>query len=106
LLNWRDEARVKGISGRLVLNGSLISAKEDPSDFDALLVVEDEAQEVLENDIEARGLLQYSECKTRGFDLLYYFAATVGDYPSLAGLDVWDRDKVTGKLKGVLEVEL
>ncbi len=27
LLNWRDEARVKGISGRLVLNGSLISAK-------------------------------------------------------------------------------
>lgn len=38
LLSWRDEAREKGISGLLLLNGSFISSKEEPGDFDALLV--------------------------------------------------------------------
>ncbi len=71
-----------------------------------MLVIDEEAREILENDIEARSLLDYSECKNRGFDLLYYFAATVRDYPDLVGLDLWDRDKETGELKGVLEVEL
>ena len=106
LLNWRDEVKAKGLSGWLLLDGSFISAKEDPDDFDALLVIDEEARKILENDIEARSLLNYSECKNRGFDLLYYFAATVRDYPDLAGLDLWDRDKRTGELKGVLEVGL
>lgn len=60
----------------------------------------------METDPEARRLIDYNECKVRGFDLLCYFAATVRDYPDLVGLDVWDRDKNTGKPKGVLEVEL
>lgn len=106
LLNWREEVKAKGVSGWLLLDGSFVSAEESPSDFDALLVIDEEARVILEDDIEARGLLDYSECKNRGFDLLYYFAATVRDYPDLAGLDLWDRDKETGKLKGVLEVRL
>lgn len=106
LLGWRDEVKAKGVTGRLLLDGSFVSAKEDPSDFDALLVIDEAAREILENDVEARDLLDYSRCKDRGFDLLYYFAATVRDYPSLVGLDVWDRDKITGELKGVLEVGL
>lgn len=106
LLTWRHELKAKGISGWMLLDGSYISAKENPSDFDTLLVLDEEARKILENDIEARGLLDYSEGKNRGFDLLYYFAATVRDYPSLVGLDVWDRDKTTGVLKGVLEVGL
>jgi hypothetical protein len=106
LFTWRDEVKAKGVSGWLLLDGSYVSAKEDPSDFDALLVIDEVAREILENDVEARGLLDYSECKNRGFDLLYYFAATVRDYPSLVHLDLWDRDKTTGVLKGVLEVEL
>lgn len=106
LLAWKNEVKAKGVSGWLLLDGSFVSAKEVPSDFDALLVIDDEARVILENDVEARSLLDYSECKNRGFDLLYYFAATVRDYPDLAGLDLWDRDKETGKLKGVLEVRL
>lgn len=106
LLSWKDEVKARGVSGWLLLDGSFVSAKEDPSDFDALLVIDEETRKILENDIEARRLLDYSECKNRGFDLLYYFAATVRDYPSLVGLDLWDRDKRTGKLKGVLEVSL
>lgn len=106
LLSWRDEVRAKGVSGWLLLDGSFISAKENPGDFDAMLVIDEEARKILENDIEARSLLDYSECKKRGFDLLYFFAATVRDYPDLVGLDLWDRDKETGELKGVLEVEL
>lgn len=106
LLAWRNEIKAKGISGWLLLDGSFVSAKETPGDFDALLVLDEEARTILENDVEAKALLDYSECKSRGFDLLYYFAATVRDYPDLAGLDLWDRDKETGKLKGVLEVGL
>lgn len=106
LLNWRNEVKAKGVSGWLLLDGSFVSAKENPSDFDALLVIDEEAREILEKDIEARSLLDYIECKSLGFDLLYYFAATVRDYPDLAGLDLWDRDTETGKLKGVLEVWL
>lgn len=106
LLDWRDGVRTTGVTGWLLLDGSFISAKEDPSGFDALLVIDEAARKILENDVEARGLLDYSKCKNCGFDLFYYFAATVRDYPSLAGLDLWDWDKETGELKGVLEVGL
>lgn len=104
LLDWRDRARSKNVSGLLVLNGSFISAQESPSDFDALLVFDDHVRELLENDIEAKGLLAYSSCKSRGFDLLILSATVVLADP--ASTQVWDRDKKTGKPKGVLEVAL
>lgn len=56
LLSWRDEAREKGISGLLLLNGSFISARETISDFDALLVYDDHVEELRKNDVEAEGL--------------------------------------------------
>lgn len=59
LLSWRDEAREKGISGLLLLNGSFISARETISDFDALLVYDDHVEELRKNDVEAEGLLNY-----------------------------------------------
>jgi hypothetical protein len=93
LLSWRDEARAKGISGLLLLDGSFISARDDTSDFDALLVYDDHVQELRKNDVEAEGLLNYSNRKNRGFDLWIFSAALVRTCPEWAHLDVFGRDK-------------
>lgn len=106
LLSWRDEAREKGISGLLLLNGSFISARETISDFDALLVYDDHVEELRKNDVEAEGLLNYHNCKNRGFDLWIFSAYLVRTSPEWTHLDLFDRDKETLKLKGVLEVVL
>jgi hypothetical protein len=106
LLSWRDEAREKGISGLLLLNGSFISSKEEPGDFDALLVYDDHVVELRKNDIEVEGLLDYSRNKSRGFDLWIFSAALVRTAPEWAHLDLFNRDKETLKPKGVLEVVL
>lgn len=106
LLNWRDNLRAKGVSGWLVLNGSFISNRADPSDFDTILVYDDHVQQLMENDVETKELLDYSSCKSRGFDLLIFSATLVREEPEWAHLDAFDRDKETGKLKGVLEVVL
>ncbi len=34
LLEWRDAVRAKGMGGRLILDGSFISKKAAPGDFD------------------------------------------------------------------------
>lgn len=104
LLDWKDRAREKGVSGLLVLNGSFILAEGNPSDFDALLVFDAHVRELLENDLETERLLNYSHCKSRGFDLLILSATVVHNDPGM--IQVWDRDKRTGKPKGVLEVVL
>lgn len=106
LLSWRDEARAKGISGLLLLNGSFISARDNIGDFDALLVYDDHVEELRKNDIEAEGLLNYSRNKSRGFDLWIFSAALVRTSPEWAYLGLFDRDKETLKPKGVLEVLL
>src|SRR4029077_17061705 len=41
LLRWRDRLTEKRITGKLILNGSFISAKPDPADFDAILIADD-----------------------------------------------------------------
>jgi hypothetical protein len=106
LLDWRDRAREKGVSGWLVLNGSFVSAKENPNDFDTIFVFDDEALELMENDVETKRLLDYSSCKSLGFDMLGFSATLVREHPEWVPLDAFDRDKETGKPKGVLEVVL
>ncbi len=44
LLAWRDAVRAKGLSGLVILDGSFVSAKPNPGDFD-LLFLFDEASE-------------------------------------------------------------
>lgn len=106
LLTWRNEAREKGVSGMLLLNGSFISARDSISDFDALLVYDDHVEELRKNDLETEELLNYSNCKNRGFDLWIFSAALVRTVPEWAHLDLFDKDKETLKPKGVLEVVL
>jgi hypothetical protein len=106
LLSWRDEARQRGISGRLILDGSFISAKETPGDFDALLIYDEHVEAILAQDAEARALLDHDRCKEKGFDLFVFSAAAARKFPEWTHLDMFDRDKVTGRRKGVLEVIL
>jgi hypothetical protein len=106
LLSWRDEAKEKGISGLLLLNGSFISARDAINDFDALLVYDEHVEELQKIDVETARLLNYSNCKNRGFDLWIFSAALVRTSPEWAHLDLFDRDKETLKPKGVLEVVL
>ena len=53
-----------------------------------------------------RAVLDYARCKESGFDLFVFSAAAAHKFPAWTHLDLFDRDKMTGKSKGVLEVLL
>ena len=103
LLYLEYELRAKGISGFVVLDGSSVSAKEAPGDFDVLLVMDEHVCDLLENDVEASNLVDYSWCKKVGFEMLPFFSNTIEQNPDY--LRVWDMDDRAGVHKGVLEVE-
>ena len=70
LLRWRDDVRGKGIGGRLILNGSFISAKEEPGDFDAIFVYNRATAGLIAQDKSALILLDSAHCKANyGGDL-------------------------------------
>lgn len=105
LLDWRDRIRSKGITGRLLLNGSFISAKPMPGDFDTILIADDGAEAILAQDEEARQLVNYTYCRERGWgDIFLFSAAAIRKFPHMCRLDVFDHDKVSGAPKGVVEV--
>lgn len=104
LLDWKDGLKARGASGYVVLDGSFISNREDPGDFDVLVVIDEHLRDSLENDIEASRLIDYSRCKKAGFDMLPFFSNLIGQNPDF--LKVWDEDDRTGVRKGVLEVAL
>jgi hypothetical protein len=107
LLSWRDAARAKGLSGRVVLNGSLISAKENPGDFDLLFIFDATSEALIRQDAEARLLVDPIHCKTVfGGDVFAYSASMVAAYPQFFPTDSFDRIKFTYLKKGVLEVDL
>ena len=85
LLRWRDAVRGKRMGGRLILNGSFVSAKMEPGDFDALFVYDTVSAAITAQDKEALRLL---------------------DFPQFCRVDGFDREKETRRLKGVLEVIL
>lgn len=111
LLRWRDAARAKGITGLVILNGSFISAKPEPGDFDLLLIYDeatDEASAAAQaNDAELKALLDPALVKQRfSGDVFAFSAGTARMYPQFVPVDTFDRLKVTLVQKGVLEVEL
>jgi hypothetical protein len=107
LLTWRDAARGVGLAGRMLLNGSFISTKVAPGDVDALFIFDEQTEERLKRDSEARELVNHARIKESGLGDLFCFAeATVRRFPALCRLDGFDIDKETGKAKGVVEVVL
>jgi hypothetical protein len=107
LLSWRDAAWAKGLSGRIVLNGSFISAKENPGDFDLLFLFDAASEVIVRQDAEARSLIDPLHCKTMfGGDVFACSASMIATYPQFFPTDSFDRIKFTDIKKGVLEVDL
>ena len=105
---WTAALKRKGITGMLVLDGGFISSKENPKDFDVLLVYDDSLEETMQSDAEAAALINYATCKEHGFDV-FAFARTSLDAPRVLlahPLEIWDLDGTTKSRKGVLEVQL
>ena len=94
LLTWRDRARQRGISGRLILNGGFISARANPKDFDAILIYDDGVESILEDNPEAKSLVDYRICKEVGFDLFVFSAEAARKFPNWARTDAFDYDKL------------
>lgn len=107
LIEWRDRMRAKNMTGRLILDGSFVSAKPNPGDFDTIFVGDERIEAILANDVEAALLVNYAFCKQRGWgDIFYFSEAAVRKFPLICRLDGFDHDKVTKTPKGVVEVML
>lgn len=103
LIAFRDELRTQGIQGYLVLDGSYVSAKLSPNDFDVLLVAAPGCQALVNADPEIARLLDAERAeKERGFTLLF-----IEEISAMLSLikTVWDVSK-QGVPKGVVEVTL
>lgn len=107
LLAWREAARAKEMTGLVILDGSFVSAKEAPGDFDLVFSYTEETAVIIRNDPAARQLIDYQSCRTLGFlgDVFALPASLQQNSPLLGGLDMFDFDR-QGRPKGVIEVPL
>ena len=107
LLDWRDRVRAKGIKGLLILDGSFISAKPNPGDFDTIFIMDEGMEAILAQDVEASLLVNYAYCKQRGWgDIFVFSEVAVRRFPLMCRTDGFDHDKETKTPKGVVEVRL
>ena len=103
LVELRDALRNLGVTGCLLLDGSFVSAKQDPGDFDVLLIGPCDIQAMKEVTPELSRLLDTERAeKELGYSLFYI----PSDSPArdLLGT-LWDVSK-DGIEKGVVEVQL
>ncbi len=107
LLRWRNAAHAANLTGLVVLNGSFISSKEAPGDFDLVFSYNAATEALIRNSAEARALTDYQACRQLGFseDVFALPESLKTSSPTLSGLDMFDFDR-QGKSKGVVEVPL
>lgn len=107
LLSWRDAARAENLAGLIILNGSFVSSKEAPGDFDLLFSYDTATDALVRTHAEARALTDYQACRALGFlgDVFALPASLGKSSPTLSGLDMFDFDR-KGNIKGVVEVQL
>jgi hypothetical protein len=103
LLELRDALRLHGVTGYLLLDGSYISAKPEPGDFDLLLVGPPDIQVVKDGDPTLAQLLDAERCEKVGGYSMFYIPRDSPDLGLLSTL--WDQT-VEGVAKGVIEVNL
>lgn len=103
LLDFRDNLRSCGCVGRVALNGSFISAKPVPGDFDVLLVLQPDIQKMKDADLRLSRLLDAEMSENQDGYSVFYLAENSPVIDML--LPIWDRSK-DGTAKGVVEVEL
>ena len=107
LLAWRDAARQKGLAGRVILNGSFLSAKAEPGDFDLIFVYDERTEALVKRDKEAKALTGLLRCNERfGGDVFGMAITNVRRFPHLCRTDGFDQDKILRQPKGVVEVDL
>jgi hypothetical protein len=107
LLWLRDELVAEGVSGVLLLDGSYVSARPDPGDFDVALIAQPGIQALKEARPRLQQLLDAEYCQRElGFTLFFIPAdVQVSSSVLVDPREIWDvaRD---GTPKGVLEVPL
>jgi hypothetical protein len=103
LLALRDGLRSAGVTGRMILDGSYVSAKSEPGDFDVLVVGPADLQVRKDTEPDVAALLDTEIAeKELGYSLFYMPL----DSPILSLLStLWDVSK-QGIQKGVVEVEI
>ena len=107
LLQWRDAVRKRGMGGFLILNGSFVSQKTAPGDFDCLFIYDDATEQMVKEDEEAQALTDYLRCKAEWqADIFAFPETTVRNHPAFCRLDGFDLHKSTRKPKGVVEVRI
>jgi hypothetical protein len=107
LTNWRHELRSHRVTGRLLLDGSFISAKELPGDVDAIFVIDEVSEPVLAESSAAQALISHSLLKKRGIgDVFSYTEPSVRNHPSFCRIDGFGLDKGTAQPNGLVEVRI
>lgn len=107
LLAWRDAARAGGLGGLVILDGSFVSDKEAPGDFDLVFLYDEASENLVKRDPHARALTDYQACRAAGYrgDVFAFPASLQRLSPLLSGTDMFDFDH-RGVPKGVVEVML
>ena len=91
-------------TGRLLLDGSFISTKQVPGDFNGIFVGAEGIEDQLVKTPEAQLLLNYLVCKEiYGGDLLFFSEAALRKFPEFCRLDDFDFNK-DQKPKGLVEL--
>lgn len=100
LLQFRDALREYSVSGTLIIDGSYVSGKESPGDFDVLLISQSHLQERKDKEPSLSDLLDAERTeKELGFSLFY----TTDNSPVLPMLrGMWSVSKQLVS-KGVVE---
>jgi hypothetical protein len=103
LLAWRDAVRACGVIAVLLLNGSYVSAKEEPGDFDVLLIGPPDIQGKKDANPVLSALLDTEEVERRYDCSLFYVPSDSAYLVDI--ITLWDvtEDKVA---KGSIEVKL
>ncbi len=103
LIAFRDGLRSCGCIGRMVLDGSFISSKQNPNDFDVLLLLQPDIQELKDADSRLSQLLDTEMSENQeGYSVFY---APINSSVIAFLLPMWDISK-EGVVKGVVEVEI
>jgi hypothetical protein len=103
LLDLRNGLRAHGVTGTLLLNGSYVSAKPEPADFDVLFIGPVEIQAMKDQDPGLASLLDAEQAeRVCGYSLFYI----PNNSPVLETLiTLWDLSK-EGVAKGSVQVSL
>jgi hypothetical protein len=103
LIAWRDAAREAGFVGQIILDGSFVSAKQEPGDFDLVFLYDEATEQLVRDTPELRMLLNQPYCRMRFRGDVWEVAPSLPDW--LRGDDMFDRTR-TGVRKGVLVLTL